>query len=52
MHGNEHWLGVLNVVTPTWDPKHGNVNIIHGRASIQAVEFNAGGFGSGKTMVT
>ncbi|SDY15405.1 acyl-homoserine-lactone acylase [Amycolatopsis xylanica] len=39
IHGAPHALGVLNVVTPLWDPAKGNAEIVHGSSFVQVVGF-------------
>ncbi|WP_031467410.1 penicillin acylase family protein [Sciscionella sediminilitoris] len=43
IHGGPQALGVLDVITPQWDPKRGNTEVVHGSSSIQSVEFTARG---------
>lgn len=40
--GGPHASGVFNVVTPTWDPKRGYTEVIHGSSFIQAVHLKPG----------
>jgi acyl-homoserine-lactone acylase len=52
IHGAPHSLGVLNVVTPVWDPAAGNTQIVHGSSFIQVVEFGAGRYPRVSTVLT
>ncbi|AXB47738.1 penicillin acylase family protein [Amycolatopsis albispora] len=37
VHGGPGQLGILNAMSPVWDPKAGNVEIVHGSSFIQVV---------------
>ncbi|MBC9730662.1 penicillin acylase family protein [Streptomyces sp. TRM68367] len=50
--GAPHALGVLNVVTPVWDPKAGNTEVVHGSSFIQVVEFPGGRGPRAATLLT
>ncbi|HYF24149.1 MAG TPA: penicillin acylase family protein [Baekduia sp.] len=38
IHGGPHASGVFNVITPTWDPRKGYTEVVHGSSYVQAVE--------------
>jgi acyl-homoserine-lactone acylase len=40
MPGGQGVQGVLNVITPVWDPARGDTEIVHGSSHIQVVSFN------------
>ncbi|MET8013976.1 penicillin acylase family protein [Streptomyces sp. NPDC005271] len=42
VHGAPSPLGVLNVITPAWDPKAGHTDVITGSSFIQVTEFGRG----------
>ncbi|RZS36858.1 acyl-homoserine-lactone acylase [Herbihabitans rhizosphaerae] len=42
IHGGPGQLGVLNVITATWDPKRGYVEVPHGSSYIQVIQFGRG----------
>ncbi|RZS36859.1 acyl-homoserine-lactone acylase [Herbihabitans rhizosphaerae] len=42
IHGGQGQLGVLNVITPLWDPKAGYPEIRHGSSFIQVTHFGDG----------
>jgi acyl-homoserine-lactone acylase len=52
IHGAPHALGVLNVVTPVWNPAGGNVEIVHGSSFIQVVGFGRTGTPDVSTLLT
>ena len=52
IHGAPHALGVLDVITPVWDPARGNTDVVHGSSFIQAVEFDTGGAPTAFTLLT
>lgn len=52
MHGAPHPLGVLNVITPVWDAKSGNTEVVHGSSTIQVVQFDRSGTPKVSTLLT
>ena len=52
IHGAPHALGVLNVVTPVWDPKQGITDITYGSSFIQVVEFTRDSAPKASTLLT
>ncbi|GIG90337.1 penicillin acylase family protein [Plantactinospora endophytica] len=52
VHGAPHALGVLNVITPTWQAGAGNVEVVHGSSFVQVVEFPAAGGPRAATLLT
>ena len=52
IHGAQGTLGVLNVITPRWDPAAGNVEIVHGTSFVQVVGFDRTGCPDASTLLT
>jgi len=52
IHGAQGFLGVLNVMTPVWDPARGNVEIAHGSSFVQVVGFGGRGCPDSSTLLT
>ncbi|MDT7727051.1 MAG: acyl-homoserine-lactone acylase [Actinomycetota bacterium] len=52
IHGAQGGLGVLDVVTPVWNPAAGNVEIAHGTSFVQVVGFDAAGCPDASTLLT
>ncbi|MFE0043495.1 penicillin acylase family protein [Streptomyces albireticuli] len=52
MHGAPEALGVLNLITPVWDPRRGNVDVRTGSSYIQVVAFGADPCPDTATLVT
>ncbi|WP_435253170.1 penicillin acylase family protein [Streptomyces tendae] len=52
VHGAPHVLGVLDVITPVWDPKAGNTEVVHGSSFIQVVAFPGGRGPRAATLLT
>ncbi|SFW73830.1 penicillin acylase family protein [Amycolatopsis australiensis] len=52
IHGAQGFLGVLNVMTPVWDPAHGNVEVAHGSSYIQVVGFRGRACPDSSTLLT
>ncbi len=52
IHGGQGFLGVLNVMTPVWDPARGNVEVAHGSSYIQVVGFGGHGCPDSSTLLT
>ncbi|MFE1293030.1 penicillin acylase family protein [Streptomyces sp. NPDC058751] len=52
VHGAPHFLGVLDVITPVWDPKAGNTEVVHGSSFIQVVAFPGGRGPRAATLLT
>lgn len=52
VHGDPHWLGVLNVITPVWDAGKGNTEVVHGSSIIQVVQFDETGAPKASTLLT
>ncbi len=52
MHGAPEALGVLNLVTPVWDPRAGNVDVRTGSSYIQVVAFGQDPCPDVATLVT
>jgi acyl-homoserine-lactone acylase len=42
IHGGQGVQGVLNVITPVWDPALGNTEVAHGSSHLQVVSFTGG----------
>lgn len=42
IHGGPGGSGIFNVVTPTWDPKRGYTEVVHGSSFVQAVHLTPG----------
>ncbi len=42
IHGGPGGSGIFNVVTPTWDPKKGYTEVVHGSSFVQAVDLKPG----------
>jgi acyl-homoserine-lactone acylase len=52
IHGGQGFLGVLNVMTPLWDPSRGVVDIQHGSSYIQVVGFRGRACPDSSTLLT
>lgn len=52
IHGGPGELGVLNVITPEWDPGQGNTEVAHGSSFVQVVEFGSAGSPKASTLMT
>ncbi|MEV6640426.1 penicillin acylase family protein [Amycolatopsis sp. NPDC051371] len=52
IHGSQGFLGVLNVMTPRWDPARGNTEIVHGSSYIQVVGFRGRACPDSSTLLT
>jgi acyl-homoserine-lactone acylase len=52
IHGGPGQLGVLNVMTPRWDPSRGIVDIQHGSSYIQVVGFRGRACPDSSTVLT
>jgi len=52
IHGGPGQLGVLNVMTPLWDPARGVVDIQHGSSYIQVVGFRGRACPDSSTLLT
>jgi acyl-homoserine-lactone acylase len=52
IHGAQGQLGVLNVMTPVWDPARGNTEVAHGSSFIQVVGFSGRGCPDSSTLLT
>ncbi|GAU68937.1 acyl-homoserine lactone acylase PvdQ [Streptomyces sp. NBRC 110611] len=52
LHGAREALGVLNLITPVWDPKGGNVGVRTGSSYIQVVSFTDDPCPNASTLVT
>lgn len=52
VHGGQGFLGVLNVMTPVWDPARGNVEVQHGSSYIQVVGFRGSACPDSSTLLT
>ena len=52
IHGGQGFLGVLNVMTPVWDPARGNVEVQHGSSYIQVVGFRGRACPDSSTVLT
>ncbi|MDX3187937.1 penicillin acylase family protein [Streptomyces sp. MN03-5084-2B] len=52
IHGAQGLLGVLNVMTPQWDPARGNTEVAHGSSFIQVVGFSGRGCPDASTLLT
>ena len=52
IHGGPNPLGVLNVVSPVWDPAKGNVDVAAGSSFIQVVGFSGNRCPDGLTLLT
>ncbi|MFG1640954.1 penicillin acylase family protein [Amycolatopsis sp. NPDC049252] len=52
IHGGPGFLGVLDVVTPQWDPARGNTEIVHGSSYIQVVGFSGRACPDSSTLLT
>lgn len=42
LHGGPGGSGIFNVITPTWDPKKGYTDVVHGSSFVQAVHLKPG----------
>lgn len=52
IHGGQGAQGVLDVITPVWDPKAGDVEVVHGSSHVQVVSFTNGRCPDAATMLT
>ncbi|RSM38303.1 penicillin acylase family protein [Amycolatopsis balhimycina DSM 5908] len=52
IHGAQGFLGVLNVMTPQWDPAHGNTEVAHGSSYLQVVGFSGRACPDSSTLLT
>ncbi|MEA5366651.1 penicillin acylase family protein [Amycolatopsis sp., V23-08] len=52
IHGGQGFLGVLDVVTPQWDPAHGNTEVVHGSSYVQVVGFSGRACPDSSTLLT
>lgn len=52
LRGGAWAAGVLDVVEPVWDPRHGNVDVRTGSSYIQVVSFGAGPCPDADTLLT
>ncbi|GAB3159093.1 penicillin acylase family protein [Amycolatopsis stemonae] len=52
LHGGQGFLGVLDVVTPEWDPARGNVEVVHGSSYVQVVGFRGSACPDVSTVLT
>ncbi|WP_372666632.1 penicillin acylase family protein [Amycolatopsis kentuckyensis] len=52
IHGAQGFLGVLNVMTPEWDPARGNVEVAHGSSYLQVVGFRGNACPDSSTLLT
>ncbi|WP_329044239.1 penicillin acylase family protein [Amycolatopsis sp. NBC_01488] len=52
IHGSQGFLGVLNVMTPQWDPARGNIEVVHGSSYIQVVGFRGRACPDSSTLLT
>jgi acyl-homoserine-lactone acylase len=52
IHGAQGLLGVLNVMTPVWDPARGNTEVVHGSSYIQVVGFGGRACPDASTVLT
>ncbi len=52
IHGAQGFLGVLDVVTPQWDPARGNAEVVHGSSYIQVVGFSGRACPDSSTLLT
>lgn len=52
IHGGQGLQGVLNVITPVWDPARGNVEVVHGSSHIQVVSYTGGRCPDAATLLT
>jgi acyl-homoserine-lactone acylase len=52
IHGSQGFLGVLNVMTPRWDPARGNVEVQHGSSYVQVVGFRGRACPDSSTLLT
>jgi acyl-homoserine-lactone acylase len=43
---------VLNMIIPTWDPAHGDVEVVHGSSHIQVVSFTGRRCPDAATLLT
>ncbi|MEV7094107.1 penicillin acylase family protein [Amycolatopsis sp. NPDC051045] len=52
IHGAQNFLGVLNVMTPQWDPARGNIEVAHGSSYLQVVGFGGRACPDSSTLLT
>jgi acyl-homoserine-lactone acylase len=52
IHGGPGQLGILNVMTPRWDPSRGVVDIQHGSSYVQVVGFSGRACPDSSTLLT
>jgi len=52
IHGGQGGQGVLNVITPVWDPAHGDTEVVHGSSHIQVVSFTGSRCPDAATLLT
>jgi acyl-homoserine-lactone acylase len=52
IHGGHNSHGVLNMITPTWDPTAGDVEVVHGSSHIQVVSYTGGRCPDAATLLT
>jgi acyl-homoserine-lactone acylase len=52
MPGGQGGQGLLNVITPVWDPARGDTEIVHGSSHIQVVSFTGGHCPDASTLLT
>jgi acyl-homoserine-lactone acylase len=52
IHGGIGTQGVLDVITPVWDPARGDTEVAHGSSHIQVVSFTGGDCPDAATLLT
>jgi acyl-homoserine-lactone acylase len=52
IHGGPGSLGVLNMISSTWDPAAGDVEVVHGSSHVQVVAFTGGRCPDAVTLLT
>lgn len=52
IHGGQGVQGVLNVITPVWDPARGDTEVVHGSSHIQVVSFTGSRCPDAATLLT
>jgi acyl-homoserine-lactone acylase len=50
--GGQGPQGLLNVITPVWDPARGDTEVVHGSSHIQVVSFTGGHCPDASTLLT
>jgi acyl-homoserine-lactone acylase len=50
--GGQGAQGLLNVITPVWDPARGDTEVVHGSSHIQVVSFTGGRCPDAATLLT